>query len=52
MRRYVVAVVFLVAVYVWHAVGYLAIVAGVPLMSFKMRDLVPLILYLVAVRRS
>lgn len=41
--------IFLAAVYVWHALGYLMIVFGVPLMSFKMRELVPLILICAAV---
>ncbi len=41
--------VFLAAVYVWHAAGYLMIMAGVPLMSFNMRELVPLILICAAV---
>jgi hypothetical protein len=41
--------VFLAAVYVWHAAGYVMIMFGVPLMSFKMRELVPLILICAAV---
>lgn len=41
--------VFLAGVYIWHAVGYLTIMIDVPLMSFKMKELVPLILVCAAV---
>ncbi|GIJ72260.1 arabinofuranosyltransferase [Virgisporangium ochraceum] len=41
--------VFLAGLYVWHAAGYLMIMIDVPLLSFKMRDLVPLVLVCAAV---
>ncbi|MDG4786790.1 arabinofuranosyltransferase [Micromonospora sp. WMMD1102] len=34
----------LVAVYAWHVLGFLFLVAGTPLMSFRMRELVPVVL--------
>ncbi|GIG91338.1 arabinofuranosyltransferase [Plantactinospora endophytica] len=34
----------LVALYVWHVVGFLFLLAGTPLMSFRMRELVPTVL--------
>ncbi|MEO3819691.1 arabinofuranosyltransferase [Plantactinospora sp. B24E8] len=36
--------VLLVSTYVWHAVGFLFLVVSKPLMSFRMRELVPVIL--------
>lgn len=36
--------VVLVCLYLWHAIGYLALVVNIPLMSFRMKDLVPVVL--------
>ncbi|MEN3609529.1 arabinofuranosyltransferase [Plantactinospora sp. ZYX-F-223] len=34
----------LLALYAWHVIGFLFLVAGTPLMSFRMRELVPTVL--------
>lgn len=37
------------SLYLWHGIGYLALVVGVPLMSFRMKALVPVVLLSAAV---
>jgi galactan 5-O-arabinofuranosyltransferase len=37
-------VIFVAATYIWHVIGFLTVIADMPLMSFKMRELVQLIL--------